>query len=153
MSSKDDKSRAQVASSAKTPQKPGKAAQKGRGRGEKVPAGPRGKDRIVVTDSALAKIVGLSAHEVPGVVGMAPTTFTEGIRRILGTRQVDEGVVIARGEKEDVADVDIYVVVAYGVNIPVVADSVRERVRYAAMTYAGASLAKVRVHVAGVSRA
>ncbi len=60
-----------------------------------------------MTDSALAKIVGLSAHEVPGVVGMAPTTFTEGIRRILGTRQVDEGVVIARGEKEDVADVDI----------------------------------------------
>ncbi len=153
MSSKEDKSRAQVAPSAKTAQKPAKGAPKGKGRAAKTPAGPRKKDQIVVTDGALAKIVGLSAHEVPGVVGMAPTTFTEGIRRILGTRQVDEGVVIARGEKQDMADVDIYVVVAYGVNIPVVADSVRERVRYAAKTYAGVSLEKVRVHVAGVSRA
>lgn len=115
--------------------------------------GPAEVDRVLVTDRALAKVVGLSAHEVPGVVGMAPASLGEGIRRILGARQVDEGVVVARHEQPDVADVDIHVVVAYGVNIPAVADSIRERVRYAAKTYAGVELDKVRVHVAGVSRA
>ncbi len=111
------------------------------------------KDRVSVTDGALAKIIGLSAHEVPGVVGMAPASLSEGIRRILGSRQVDEGVVVDRDAEDDsVADVDIYVVVAYGVNIPVVAESVRDRVRYAAKTYAGVTLRKVRVRVAGVSR-
>jgi len=110
-------------------------------------------DEVSVSDGALAKIIGLSAHEVPGVVGMAPASFSEGIRRILGTRQVDEGVVLARSDDGRSADVDMHVVVAYGVNIPVVADSVRERVKYAAKLYAGIELDKVRVHVAGVSRA
>lgn len=109
-------------------------------------------DSVTVADSALAKIIGLSAHEVPGVVGMAPTNITEGIRRILGSRQVDEGVELARSADGKQADVDMHVVVAYGVNIPVVAESIRDRVRYAAKLYAGVELQKIRVHVAGVSR-
>ena len=41
---------------------------------------------------------------------------------------------------------------AYGVNIPVVAESVEERVRYAARHYGGVEVRHVKVHVAGVSR-
>jgi uncharacterized alkaline shock family protein YloU len=131
---------------AETPAKPGRGKN-----GRK--AGDGEVDRVHVTDRALAKIVGLSAHEVPGVVGMAPASLGEGIRRILGARQVDEGVVVTRHEATGKADVDIHVVVAYGVNIPAVADSIRERVRYAAGRFAGVELDMVRVHVAGVSRA
>ncbi len=109
-------------------------------------------DEIRVADAALASIIGLAAHEVPGVVGMAPATITEGIRRILGARQVDEGVVIEHPQGHDRADVDLHVVVAYGVNIPVVADSIRERVRYASESLTGIVLDEVRVHVAGISR-
>lgn len=117
---------------------------------------PRPQDRPVdqvrVSDAALASIIGLSAHEVPGVVGMAPASMTEGIRRLLGARQVDEGVVIEHPQGAGRADVDLHVVVAYGVNIPVVADSVRERVRYAAEHLAGVALDQVRVKVVGVNR-
>lgn len=109
-------------------------------------------DEIRVADGALASIIGLAAHEVPGVVGMAPASITEGIRRILGARQVDEGVVIEHPHGDDRADVDLHVVVAYGVNIPVVAESIRERVRYASESLAGITLDEVRVHVAGISR-
>ncbi|HRN19117.1 MAG: Asp23/Gls24 family envelope stress response protein [Truepera sp.] len=109
-------------------------------------------DEVRVSDDALASIIGLSAHEVPGVVGMAPASMSEGIRRLLGARQVDEGVVIEHPQGEGRADVDLHVVVAYGVNIPVVAESVRERVRYAALHYAGTKLDQVRVRVVGVSR-
>lgn len=109
-------------------------------------------DEIRVADGALASIIGLAAHEVPGVVGMAPASITEGIRRILGARQVDEGVVIEHPNGPERADVDLHVVVAYGVNIPVVADSIRERVRYASQSLAGITLDEVRVHVAGISR-
>ena len=80
------------------------------------------KDRVVVTDDALSTIIGLAAHEVPGVVGMAPANFREGVRRILGAQQVDEGVEVTRGEETTVT---LYLVVAYGVNIPAVAESVR----------------------------
>ena len=109
-------------------------------------------DRVHVADDALASILGLAAHEVPGVVGMAPANIGEGLRRVLGLSQVDEGVVIEHPEGEKRANVDIHVVVAYGVNIPVVAESVRERARYAATRYAGITLDDVRVHVDGVSR-
>jgi uncharacterized alkaline shock family protein YloU len=125
-----------------------------------LPFGSKGKpepkerhvDEIKVADGALASIIGLAAHEVPGVVGMAPATITEGIRRILGARQVDEGVVIEHPHGAERADVDLHVVVAYGVNIPVVAESIRERVRYASESLAGITLDEVRVHVAGISR-
>lgn len=109
-------------------------------------------DRLVVTNEALATIIGLAAHEVPGVVGMAPANMREGLKRILGRQQVDEGVAVSRAPGGGDCEVDLHVVVAYGVNIPAVADSVRERVEYAAKALAGANVCRVRVHVAGVSR-
>ena len=118
------------------------------GRGGKQPRNE--KDEVAVTDGALATIIGLAAHEVPGIVGMAPAGLREGIKRILGVAQADEGVEVLR--EGDEVNVALHVVVAYGVNIPVVAESVRERVVYAAEAYAGVELAQVRVHIAGVSR-
>ena len=111
-------------------------------------ANSQSKDRVSVTDEALATIIGLAAHEVPGVVGMAPAGIREGIKRILGVAQADEGVEVSREESA----IDLHVVVAYGVNIPAVADSVRERVLYAAQTFAGVELNAVRIHIDGVSR-
>lgn len=112
----------------------------------------RGTDPVRVADGALATLIGLAAHEVPGVVGMAPASLTEGLRRILGVSQVDEGVEIERAGEDGHANITLHVVVAYGVNIPAVAESVGERVRYAAKTYAGVRVDDVKVHVAGVSR-
>lgn len=111
------------------------------------------RDRVIVTDAALATIVGLAAHEVPGVVGMAPASLREGLNRMLGASRADEGVEVEReSDGIDRAAIALHVVVAYGVNIPVVADSVRERVTYAAEKYAGVVVEDVRVHIAGVSR-
>lgn len=109
-------------------------------------------DDVQVADDALATVIGLAAHEVPGVVGMAPASLSEGLRRILGVSQVDEGVEVERDEDGAATRIVLHVVVAYGVNIPAVAESVVERVRYAAKTYAGIDVADVKVHVAGVSR-
>lgn len=138
------------------PTSEGKRAPTRRGRGAKGsasrPTAPRPIDHVRVADGALRSIIGLAAHEVPGVVGMAPVNIGEGLRRILGARQVDEGVLVEHPRGEGRADVDIHVVVAYGVNIPVVAEGVRDRVRYAAKQYAGVELDQVRVHVEGVSR-
>ena len=129
--------------------------------GDRVPRGrtrgtkptPHAADRTRVTDGALATLIGLAAHEVPGVVGMAPTNLGEGLRRILGGSQASEGVEIHRDEaRPDEAEVVLHVVVAYGVNIPVVAESVVERVQYASEQFAGVTLRETRVHVAGVSR-
>jgi uncharacterized alkaline shock family protein YloU len=121
----------------------------------KKPDKPKEKDdstdKITVTDAALATLIGLAAHEVPGVIGMSPANIKDGIKRILGVSDADEGVTVAKSTGE--VNADLHVVVAYGVNIPVVANLIRERVQYAAKTYAGVELENVRVHIAGVSRA
>lgn len=118
-----------------------------RGKAEK----PRATDAVSVTDEALATLIGLAAHEVPGVVGMAPAGIREGIKRILGVAQADEGVEVAHEDGRTSAS--LHLVVAYGVNIPAVADSVRERAAYVARTLAGVELEQVNVHIDGVSRA
>jgi uncharacterized alkaline shock family protein YloU len=98
-------------------------------------------------------MIGLAVHEVPGVVGMVPANVREGSRRLLGRQQVDEGVAVSRLEDDyDDYEVELHVVVAYGVNIAAVADSVLERVAYTARALAGVEVSRVRVHVAGVSR-
>jgi uncharacterized alkaline shock family protein YloU len=125
-------------------------AEKRTKREKETPPENKIKDKLTVTDGALATVIGLAAHEVPGVVGMAPSGMREGIKRILGVSQADEGVTVAH--QGDTTKVDLHVVVAYGVNIPAVADSIRERVLYASKAYAGVELEKVHVHIAGVSR-
>lgn len=109
------------------------------------------KGTITVTENALASLLGLAAHEVPGVVGMAPSNIREGLQKILGRAQARDGVTVT-GEGAKRA-VDLHVVVAFGTNINAVAENVRERVTYAARNFAGVQLESVRVHVVGVSKA
>ena len=105
---------------------------------------------ITITEPALASLIGLTAHEVPGVVGMAPANFREGIQKVLGRAQSREGVVIARDDGRYAADV--YIVVAYGVSIPTVARNIVERVEHTVKSLAGIELAGTRVHAVGVRR-
>jgi uncharacterized alkaline shock family protein YloU len=129
---------------------------------------------IHITEGALAALIGLTAHEVPGVVGMAPANLREGIQRVLGRGQSRDGVVIGReagnnsgsGRENNARDIeggavreggrytaDLYVVVAYGVSIPTVAGNIVERVEHVVRAQAGIELASTRVHAVGVSHA
>ncbi|EYB67309.1 hypothetical protein DEIPH_ctg044orf0022 [Deinococcus phoenicis] len=106
---------------------------------------------IVISEAALASLIGLTAHEIPGVVGMAPANLKEGISRVLGRANAREGVVVVREEGGYAAD--LYVVVAYGVSIPTVARNITERVEHLVKTQAGIELRATRVHAVGVQRA
>ncbi|WP_407570439.1 Asp23/Gls24 family envelope stress response protein [Deinococcus altitudinis] len=132
---------------------------------------------IHITEGALAALIGLTAHEIPGVVGMAPANLREGIQRVLGRGQSRDGVVIGRegggngGRENSSRDnggrdiesgtvreggrytADLYVVVAYGVSIPTVASNIVERVEHVVRSQAGIELASTRVHAVGVSHA
>lgn len=127
------------------------------------------KGTIQITDVALASLIGLTAHEVPGVVGMAPMNLKEGITKALGRSQVKDGVLIHRGSRADKDKMrgdkarkpaeagapywaELSVIVAYGVSIPTVAQNIEDRVRHVAKHYAGTELTEVQVNVVGVSR-
>lgn len=105
--------------------------------------------QIIISEAALASLIGLTAHEVPGVVGMAPANFRDGILKVLGRAQSREGVTIGREDGKYSAD--LYIVVAYGVNIPTVARNITDRVEHAVRTMAGIELVRTRVHAVGVA--
>jgi len=111
------------------------------------------KGNVTVTEQALAAIIGLAAHEVPGVVGMSPVGIRDGISRILGRNEASQGVVVkADPAKPGKYQADIYVVVAYGVKVPTVVESIAERAEWAAEQLGGVKLEKIYIHVVGVSR-
>lgn len=106
---------------------------------------------IQITEAALASLIGLTAHEIPGVVGMAPANLKEGISRVLGRANVSDGVLI--GKENGKFTADVFIVAAYGVSIPTVARNIAERVEHVCKAQASIDLAAVRVHAVGVQRA
>ncbi|ACO46730.2 Asp23/Gls24 family envelope stress response protein [Deinococcus deserti] len=105
---------------------------------------------IHITEAALASLIGLTAHEIPGVVGMAPANLKEGLSRVLGRANASDGVVIGKDNGKFTAD--LYIVAAYGVSIPTVARNITDRVEHVVRTQAGIELAATRVHAVGVQR-
>ncbi|WP_412029844.1 Asp23/Gls24 family envelope stress response protein [Deinococcus yunweiensis] len=105
---------------------------------------------IHITEAALASLIGLTAHEIPGVVGMAPANLREGLSRVLGRANASEGVVIGKDGGRYTAD--LFIVAAYGVSIPTVAQNIVDRVVHTVKTQAGIELSATRVHAVGVQR-
>lgn len=103
---------------------------------------------VHISELALASLIGLSAHEIPGVVGMAPANLREGLQRVLGRAQASDGVTISKEGEQ--LNADLYIVVAYGVNIPAVANNISEKVSRVLKTQAGVSLGRLKIHAVGV---
>ena len=98
--------------------------------------------RITISSEAIAQIVGETARECYGVVGMAG-------RKWLPER-VTQGIQIAR-DGGGVA-IDLHVVVEYGLNLAEVASSVRNRVAYEVNRLTGLPVNAVEVHIDDVRR-
>ena len=63
----------------------------------------------------IAQIVGLTALECYGVVGMAASSLTQGANRLLSRERVDHGVTV-RHEPAGLV-IELYIVVEYGLNL------------------------------------
>jgi uncharacterized alkaline shock family protein YloU len=98
--------------------------------------------RITISSDAIAQIVGETARECYGVVGMAG-------RKWLPER-VTQGIQIARAG--DGVTIDLHVVVEYGLNLAEVASTVRNRVAYEVNRLTGLPVNAVEVHIDDVRR-
>jgi uncharacterized alkaline shock family protein YloU len=109
--------------------------------------------RITVAPEAIAQIVGRVAAECYGVVGMslrAPVPARERVTRLLPKGKPTRGIVVRN--VDGAVALDLYVVVAYGLNLAEVAATVRSQVGYEVGRLTGLQVASVDVHIQNVKR-
>ncbi len=102
--------------------------------------------RITIASDAIAQIVGHTAAECYGVVGMAG----KGLKRLLTRDRITQGIEV--GRRGDALLLDLHVVVEYGLNLAQVAATVRSRVAYEVERLTGLPVAAVEVHIEDVRR-
>ena len=102
---------------------------------------------ITYANEVLAIIAGVAANEIEGIAGMC---VSGGLSDIIGkNRNVTRGVKVEIGGEE--ASVELYVIVEYGQPIQKVSHDVQENVRKAVESMTGLHVARVDVHVHGLS--
>ncbi len=103
---------------------------------------------ITIDDQVFATLAGLAAMECYGVVGMASRNATQGIFEILKREQLTKGIKVTT--LDDKLNIDLYIVLQYGVKISVVADNIISRIKYSVETFSGVSVENVNIFVQGV---
>jgi uncharacterized alkaline shock family protein YloU len=109
--------------------------------------------RVTISPEAIAQIVGRTAAECYGVVGMSlrtPGPARERVTRLLPKGKPTRGIVVRN--LDGAVALDLYVVVAYGLNLAEVAATVRSQVAYEVERLTGLPVASVDVHIQDVKR-
>ncbi|WP_281183358.1 Asp23/Gls24 family envelope stress response protein [Staphylococcus schleiferi] len=104
---------------------------------------------IDISNEVIASIVGGKAVECYGIVGMASRQqVRDGIAEILGHENYAKGIVVR--ENEGVLDVDMHIIVSYGVKISEVAQNVQSTVKYTLEHTLKLKVNSVNIFVQGV---
>ena len=103
--------------------------------------------KVTFNTDVIATIAGLATVEVPGVAGMSGG-IVSGMAELLGRRNLTKGVKVAINEQE--CEVDLNIVVTYGVKIPEVTAKLQGDVKSSIETMTGLTVKSVDIHVQGV---
>ncbi|HAR6498629.1 TPA: Asp23/Gls24 family envelope stress response protein [Staphylococcus pseudintermedius] len=104
---------------------------------------------IDISNEVIASIVGGKAVECYGILGMASRQqVRDGIAEILGHENYAKGIVVR--EDNGVLDVDMHIIVSYGVKISEVAQNVQSTVKYTLENTLKLKVNSVNIFVQGV---
>ena len=105
--------------------------------------------KIDISNDVIASVVGGKAVESYGIVGMASRQqVRDGIAEILGHDNYAKGIKVR--EDNGIIDVDMYIIVSYGVKISEVSKNIQERVKFNLENQLGLSADMVNVYVQNI---
>jgi uncharacterized alkaline shock family protein YloU len=102
---------------------------------------------IHISPNAVASIAYHAALQSYGVVGLAPKNLVEGLAVSI-TRVPAHGISVNYNNEE--IDIDIHIIVEYGMRITSVANSVANAVRFQVEKALGMPIHSINVHVQGL---
>lgn len=103
---------------------------------------------LVVTDRAVADIVGWTVLECYGVVGMASPNLRRGVAYLLSRDRLHQGIKVDQNGEQ--LRIKLYIIVEYGLNVAEVAGNVRSQVAYNVQRMIGRPVAALQIYVQGV---
>lgn len=104
---------------------------------------------IYITEDVLLRMAGYAALECYGIVAMSSKRAKDGIVEWLGRENLTRGVQI-RLVEEGSLDVDLFIIVEYGISIVEVCNSITETVKYKLESMVGAKVRRISISVEGV---
>lgn len=104
--------------------------------------------KISVTDDAVALIVAHSALDVYGVVDLASNKFIDSVRDLFKKANKIRGIKITT--ISDRINIDLDIILKYGVSINAVAESVRRLIKYNVEQFTGMIVDSININVVGV---
>lgn len=103
---------------------------------------------ITIDDNVIAKIAGISAMESYGIVGMASKNAKDGLFELLKSDYLAKGIKVH--SNDNILNIDLHVILEYGVKISVVANNIIERVKFNVEELTGYKVNQINVHVQGI---
>lgn len=105
--------------------------------------------KIHISEEYLQKLIGQAVTSCYGVVGMVPSGGKQKLFNLLSRKDsLDKGILI-RGNA-DAISVELHIIVAYGMNINAIAQSIVHKVEYTVAESTGLKVEKVVVKVDGI---
>ena len=105
--------------------------------------------KVNISETYLSKLIGNEVTSCFGVVGMVPSSNKQKIiNKFSKSELVDTGIKII-GDS-DYLEVELHIVVTYGMNISAIAQSITEKVKYVVKEAVGVEVNKVTVKVDGI---
>lgn len=103
---------------------------------------------IKIADEVIAITAAKASMEINGVAGLSGG-IAESISNILGKNNYSKGIKVST--EEETLNIDIYLIVKFGVKIPEVAWNVQEKAKKEVENLTGLKVKTVNIHVQGVS--
>ncbi len=103
---------------------------------------------IFISEEVMLKVVGYAALECYGIVAMSSKRAKDGLVEWLGRENLSKGVQIR--EVDGKLDVDLYIVVEYGISVTAVCNAIKEVVKYKLESMTGVEVRNVNINVEGI---
>lgn len=103
---------------------------------------------ILMSDKFLAELIGRSVEQCYGVVGMASMNASDGWAELLHREHYEKGIQVT--SNEETIEIDLFIIVQYGVSLVAVTQSLIENIKYTIENMTSLKVSAVNVHIEGI---
>ena len=107
------------------------------------------KGNVLIENEVLAMYAGSVAVENFGIVGMASVNMKDGLVKLLKKESISHGVSVEVCEDNQL-NIDLHIIVAYGVSISTVCDNLISTVKYSIEEMTSMPVKAINIFVEGV---